>query len=119
MSTAVYGGSAIVIGTSLGRPARAALISSAVVLIIAMSLSRIVLHVHSLAEVLVGLAVGLASVTIIAATTSFNGREQLPVFWLAAVTISVATLFHGERWPAERVIHDLSGWLEVLQSWCY
>jgi membrane-associated phospholipid phosphatase len=120
MSAVVYGGFAAVIGANLTGPARAALIVSAATLIIAMPLSRIVLNVHTSIEVAVGLVVGLAAVAIIVVTVTIR-RERLPVLWLAAAAILVAMLFHGDRWPAERAIHHLAGWVswvDVLGPWC-
>jgi membrane-associated phospholipid phosphatase len=117
MSAVVYGGFAAVIGTRLARPARAALIAGAAALIIAMPLSRIVLHVHTPIEVVVGLAVGLAALTIIVSIAAIR-RERLPVLWLAAAAILVAMLFHGERWPAEQAIHHFAGWFDMLRPWC-
>jgi hypothetical protein len=83
------------IGTTLGPLTRAALTASAAILITAISLVRL----------LVSLAVGLAPVTIIAAT-SFNRRERL-----CAARFGHrfgCNVFHSdsERWPAERAIHD-------------
>jgi membrane-associated phospholipid phosphatase len=117
MSAVVYGGFAAVIGANLAAPARAAVIAGAAALIIAMPLSRIVLHVHTPIEVVVGLVVGLAAVAIIVVTATIRG-ERLPVLWLAAAAILVAMLFHRDRWPTERAIHHLAGWFDVLRPWC-
>ena len=117
MGAVVYGGFAAVIGANLAAPARAAVIVGAAALIIAMPLSRIVLHVHTPIEVVIGLVVGLAAVATIVATATLRG-ERLPVLWLAAAAILVAMLFHGDRWPAERAIHHLAGWFDVLRAWC-
>lgn len=117
MSAAVYGGFAAVIGANAGRWARTALIVGAAALIIAIPLSRVVLHVHTPIEVVVGLAVGLAAVVIILATVA-RRQERLPVLWLGAAAIVLAMLFHGRRWPAERAIRDLAGWFDMLRPWC-
>jgi len=117
MSAVVYGGFAAVIGARLARPARAALIAGAAALIIAMPMSRIILHVHTPIEVVVGLAVGLAALAVIISIAAIR-RERLPVLWLAAAAILVATLFHGERWPAEQAIHHFAGWFDMLRPWC-
>src|SRR5260370_24920323 len=117
MSAVVYGGFAAVIGARLARPARAALIAGAAALIIAMPLSRLVLHVHTLIEVVVGLVVGLAALATIVSIAAIR-RERLPVLWLAATAILVAILFHGERWPAERAIQHIAGWFDMLRPWC-
>ena len=117
MGAVVYGGFAAVIGANLAGPARTAVIVGAAALIIAMPLSRIVLHVHTPIEVVVGLAVGLAALAIIVSVAAIR-RERLPVLWLAAAAILVAMLFHGERWPAEQAIHHFAGWFNMLRPWC-
>jgi membrane-associated phospholipid phosphatase len=117
MSTVVYGGIAAAISASLAPPVRAALIANTTALIILMPLSRIVLRVHTPVEVVVGLAVGLASLVIIVATVAIR-RAQLPVLWFAAAAILVAMFFHGERWPAEQAIHHLAGRFDLLRSRC-
>jgi membrane-associated phospholipid phosphatase len=117
MSAAVYGGFAAVIGAKAGRWARTALIAGAAALIIAIPLSRVVLHVHTPIEVVVGLAVGLAAVVIILAAVA-RWQERLPVLWLGAAAIVLAMLFHGDHWPAERAIRHLAGWFDMLRPWC-
>ena len=93
------------------------MIAGAAALIIAMPMSRIILHVHTPIEVVVGLAVGLAALAVIISIAAIR-RERLPVLWLAAAAILVATLFHGERWPAEQAIHHFAGWFDMLRPWC-
>jgi len=80
-------------------------------------LSRVVLHIHTPIEVMVGLGVGLAALAIVVPLAAIP-RERLPVLWLAAAAVLIATLFHGERWPAEQAIHHLAGWFEMLRPWC-
>ena len=118
MSAAVYGGFAAVVGINLAPPARAALVIGALVLIVAMPLSRVVLHAHTPIEVMVGLAVGLPAAAMIILATLAIPREQLPVAWLVAIAIGLVLLLHGERWPAEQAIHHLAAWLGVLRGLC-
>jgi len=118
MSAAVYGGFAGVVGINLAPPARAALITGAVALIVAMPLSRVLLHAHTPIEVMVGLAIGLPAAAIIIFATLPIPGEQLPVAWLAAMAFGLVLLFHGERWPAEQGIHHLAAWLGVRRGLC-
>jgi membrane-associated phospholipid phosphatase len=118
MSAAVYGGFAAVVGVNLAPPARAALVVGAVALIVAIPLSRVVLHAHTSIEVVVGLAVGLPAAAIIILATLAIRREQLPIPWLAAAAFGLVLLFHGKRWPAELEIHHLATWLGVLRGLC-
>jgi membrane-associated phospholipid phosphatase len=118
MGTAVYGGFAAVFATTLARPAREAVITGAALLIIGIARSRIILGVHSPVEVAIGFAIGLAALgAILVVVTQFR-PARLPVVWLAAAALAVAMLFHGQRWPAEQVVHHLAGRFNFLWLWC-
>ena len=117
MSAAVYGGFAAVVGAQLPRPGRIALMPGAIMLIVAIPVSRVVLHLHSRIEVAAGLMVGLMALACIAAAVLVR-RERLPVFWLAGAAMILMLVFYGERWPAEQAIHHIAGWLEILRPWC-
>jgi membrane-associated phospholipid phosphatase len=64
MSAAVYGGFAAVVSVNIAPPARAALIVGTIALIVAMPMSRVVLHAHTPIEVVVGLAIGLPAAAV-------------------------------------------------------
>ena len=118
MSIAVYGGFAAVVGATLSPPARAALITGAAVPVIGIPLSRTIVGGHTIIEVVVGLAVGIATLGAIIAITTRYRPERLPLAWLAAGTLIVFMLFHGTRWPAEQSIHGLAGLLAFLRPYC-
>jgi hypothetical protein len=44
--------------------------------------------------------------------------QRLPLRWLIAGALVVFVLFHGTRWPAERAIHRLAWWLDILRPLC-
>jgi membrane-associated phospholipid phosphatase len=119
MSTAVYGGFALMLGATQARPARVAVIGSAAALIIGMGISRVMLHSHNLIEVAVGLSVGIAALAIIILPIVVWSRpERLPIGRLAAAALLVTILFHGARWSVEEGVDRLAGWLNFLRPWC-
>lgn len=118
MSTAVYGGFAAVLGASLERPARDAVIATAAVLMLAIAASRALLHYHSATEVAVGLAVGGLALSGIVVLAGRYRPVRLPVLPITAAALAVALLFHGVRWPAEQAIRRLGFWFELLRPWC-
>jgi membrane-associated phospholipid phosphatase len=118
MSTAVYGGYAAVIATTLARPAREVVIAGALVLIIGIARSRVILGAHSPLEVAIGLAVGIAALGAVLAVVTRYRPARLPVVWLAVPALVVAALFHGMRWPAEQAVHHLAGRFNFLWFWC-
>ena len=118
MSTAVYGGFAIVSGTALTRPARDIVIAGAIALIASIGTSRLLLHYHSLVEVGVGLGVGAGALAMIMLIMTRSRLEGLRIGYLAAGAVVVACLFYGERWSAEATMHNVAQWLNVLHAWC-
>jgi membrane-associated phospholipid phosphatase len=118
LSTAVYGGFAVVFGAQLERPARHALLAAAAALMLGIAASRAVLQYHTVTEVAVGLAVGSLALAGIVALTSRYRPARLPILPLAATALAVALIFHGARWPAEHAVRRLGFWLEVLAPLC-
>jgi membrane-associated phospholipid phosphatase len=96
-STVVAGGLAAML---TGR--RASILPAAVLAAIVIGLSRLVLGMHSLPEVIVGAAIGLTGAL---ALLRFAGpTPRLRVAPLVAVVVIVAMLFHGLHLPAEAAI---------------
>ncbi len=81
---------------------RASILPVAALAAIVIGLSRLVLGVHSLPEVVVGAAIGLAGAV---ALLRFAGTPpRLQIAPLVAVVVVVAALFHGLHLPAEAAI---------------
>jgi hypothetical protein len=81
---------------------RASILPAAVLAAIVIGLSRLVLGMHSLPEVIVGAAIGLTGAV---ALLRFAGpTPRLRVAPLVAVVVIVAMLFHGLHLPAEAAI---------------
>lgn len=83
---------------------RLAILPVAVLAALVIGISRLVLGMHSLPEVVVGAVVGLAGA---AALIGLAGPPPtLKPGKLAAVVLLVAVLFHGLHLPAEAAIHN-------------
>lgn len=82
---------------------RASILPAALVAACVIGLSRLVLGMHSLPEVIVGALIGLAGA---AALLRFAGRPPptVGVAPLVAVVVVVAAVFHGLHLPAEAAI---------------
>jgi membrane-associated phospholipid phosphatase len=118
MSIAVYVGIAIVVGSTFRPVARGALFFAAMIFAVGIAASRTLVGYHSVIEVLVGLAVGIATLPVLMAVTLHYRPASLPLQWLAGGTLVVFALFHGTRWPAEAAIHHIAGWLDILRPYC-
>ncbi len=108
MSAIVYGGFVLLIGPSLRPVWRVVAQLGALILIIAIAVSRLVLHEHSIAETMVGLAVGLAALGVLRAGLRRMPAERLPGVVLCAAALAVVGLMHGTRWHTEPMIRALS-----------
>jgi hypothetical protein len=82
---------------------RASILPAALIAAVVIGVSRLVLGMHSLPEVIVGALIGLAGA---AALLRFGGRPptNLGTAPLVAVVVIVAALFHGLHLPAEAAI---------------
>jgi membrane-associated phospholipid phosphatase len=81
---------------------RVTILPAAIVAGIVIGMSRLVLGMHSLPEVVVGALIGLAGAVVL---LRFAGPlPRLRIAPLVAVVIVVATLFHGLHLPAEAAI---------------
>jgi membrane-associated phospholipid phosphatase len=94
---------------------RAGIMPVAALTALIIGVSRVVLGMHSLPEVLLAAAVGLAGTAALAALAG-RPREVRPARVLAVV-VAIAALFHGMHLPAEAAIRH-SAARALLQSVC-
>lgn len=118
MSIAIYGGIAIIVGSTLGSAARIALVAGALVFSLGIADSRTIVGFHTPIEVVIGIGVGLATLLVMTAVAVRYRPASLPLGWLVAGMLVVFALFHGTRWPAEQAIHHIAHWLDMLRPYC-
>jgi membrane-associated phospholipid phosphatase len=118
MSAAVYGSLALLIGANLPPPGRIALNIGAWLAIATIALSRVVLHEHTPAEILVGLIVGGAAIAISRAIVGPEKPVALPLGWLILAGIAVIAIMHGTRWAIEPRLHRLALDFRLALPWC-
>lgn len=109
---------------AIGRSRRTRIIvaASAGILITAIASSRILLHYHSKAEVLVGFLVGLAAFGTAACLTPRPKQSRIVnrktnVAFVAVILVAML-VFHGRHFPAERIIHMVAARLDDFVSFC-
>jgi membrane-associated phospholipid phosphatase len=118
MSTAFYGGCAVLLAA--GRPiaSRAVAWIVAAVLISAIAVSRVLLHAHTAPEVAAGLLIGSSSLGLVAA-----GCFGLPAIghrWkgIAAAVALLAVMTHGRHLNAEELLARIAQHLRQSTSAC-
>ncbi len=112
-SASIYGGLVGLLLTQPGTLFRRSLLV-AIAVAVGIGATRVLLGVHSLAEVMVGATVGLAGAAAVARAsgTAIDRRARGPVL---AVTVLIVIAFHGDHKSWEEPIHDAA--LRITQVW--
>jgi membrane-associated phospholipid phosphatase len=118
MSTAVYGSFAWLISGRFPARCRPLLALAAAILIVAIGWSRVVLHDHSRAEMLVGFLVGAGALALFRAMLGRDAAPPLPLKWLLLCGAVVIAVMHGTRWMVEPVVHRLAWDFRLALPWC-
>ena len=113
LSTLVYGAMALFVADEIGgwRGGAAAIGGAALVVVIA--LSRLLLDVHSIPEILLG---GIIGTTSLAAFGYVYRRSPPPGARLAPLLVAavvLATLLHGSELHAEALLHRITRYLGI------
>lgn len=114
----VYGGLAVLGSRHLPQLARLLLAMAASAWVCTIAASRLALHVHSPLEVAVGLAVGGASVALLAWSIGRSAGPRWLVPALGVVTVAVFAAMYGTRWPAEQMLHRAAVWVRGAAGFC-
>jgi membrane-associated phospholipid phosphatase len=111
LSVLVYGALAMMAAWSGGTRTRLAPMIIGAALIVTIAVSRLVLNAHSVPEVVLGLAIGAASLAL------FGGRYrcsvQAKVWPLLIATGLLMIVLHGQQLHAEEFLHRLTGYLQI------
>lgn len=84
-------------------------------LVLSVAVSRIVLDAHSVAEVVLGLVIGSASLALFLTPYAREHTVPLPVRWLVISVAVFMILLNGRELRAEDFLHALGVYLNVAQ----
>lgn len=118
MSAVVYGSLALLLGTALPPRYRRAVLLAAIVGVVGIALSRVVLHEHNVAEIVVGFAVGAGAVAVFRAILAREKPPALALSWFVVSIVALITLMHGTRWMIEPVLQAIAEAFRISQPWC-
>ncbi|HZT89453.1 MAG TPA: phosphatase PAP2 family protein [Stellaceae bacterium] len=118
MSVAIYLSFALLLGRAAPPRLAAPIFAAAMVLIVAIGVSRIVLHAHDAVEVAIGFVVGLLAHAGFRILLSARGAPALPVLPMAVAALALVAALHGTRWKVEPRIHFVAAWLRLALPWC-
>jgi len=115
----VYGSIAAIFAAQRRSPlSRLAIMTVTIGLVVGIAFSRVILHMHSTRETVIGFLIGAAAVGIFFfgyQRTTPNRRLTASLLFAVVLT---AAIFHGARLNAETNLHALGGWLDLQQLFC-
>lgn len=117
-SFAFYGGLAVLLANGRSDWARRGSIAAGFLLALLIGLSRILLRVHTVTEVIVGIVIGGAAVAFFAFLHGRAGRPDVRALPLAVLVAVTAALLHGVLLDAEPRIRYLAEWLRLSIGVC-
>ncbi len=103
-ATAVYGSLLVLLRPRTGM---AAAVTAALLIAAAFAASRLVLHDHTVPEVLIGVGVGVASVGVFR-FCAHPVPDRIRRGWMLCMILLVMAIEHGNRLPAEQQVHSFA-----------
>jgi membrane-associated phospholipid phosphatase len=111
LSTLVYGGLALITAAPYPGLRRVVVIGVGAGLVLAIAVSRLLLDAHSLAEVGLGLIIGIFSLALFGHKyLQSPSRKVWPLLVAAGVLISI---LHGSELQAEEILHRITGYVPL------
>jgi PAP2 superfamily len=104
LSATLYGSCALLLAEGRERGARLAIALGAILLVLAIAISRVLLDAHTVAEVVVGLLIGASSVAFFRAWSAGLPEVGLNLRLVLGGLVMLAVLTHGRHLDAEEMI---------------
>ncbi|HUH86265.1 MAG TPA: phosphatase PAP2 family protein [Stellaceae bacterium] len=118
LSMTFYGCGALMVSGDKGRATQIGMLAAGTLLVIAVAISRVLLHAHTPTEAMLGLCVGVLCV-------SWFGRRflalpplSLPWRWALAVVALLALVTHGAHWDFEWAVARIAAFLHSAAPIC-
>jgi membrane-associated phospholipid phosphatase len=118
MSATFYGCAALMLAGDAERRVRAGLLAAGTALVFVIAATRVLLQAHSLAEVAVGLSIGVVSVGWFAGRHFAHPSRPVPWIPVVAGIVALAVAVHGWHWQFERLFYALAALVRVKLSVC-
>lgn len=103
----VYGAIAVIVIRETAGWRRGAVVAAASGLVIAIALSRLVLRAHTLPEIVVGLGVGIAALSLFAFCYLQKPGDRVAVMPLLLGCVAILALLHGTELHAEEMLRAI------------
>jgi membrane-associated phospholipid phosphatase len=118
LSTLVYGALLLILAAEGAGWHRVLMLVAGAMFILAIALSRVLLHAHTPLEAVLGLAIGSFALAVFA--HGYVGRSDAPLS-VRPLVVAVALLLvvlHGQQLHAEELLHAIGVYLQVATLAC-
>ena len=113
-SVVVYGGIALVTAVQTEGFCRILAIAIGSALIVMIAVSRLLLEIHTLPEVILGFIIGMLSLILFGRI--YLQSPQAQVWPLIVTTAILLTTLHGQELSPEEFLHHITGYLHIRCS---
>jgi membrane-associated phospholipid phosphatase len=116
LSTLVYGTLTLAVASSMQDWRRWLAVIAGALLVFAIAVSRIVVHAHSIPEVILGSILGLVALSLV--VTAYLREAPTKTYLAPLVTVSVmlAILLNGHELRAEELLHHMAVYLNIARE---
>jgi membrane-associated phospholipid phosphatase len=118
LSMTFYGCAALMVSADKGRAMQIAMLAAGTLLVIAVAISRVLLHAHSPTEALLGLTIGIVCVAWFGRRFLALPALSLPWRGALAVVALLAVMTHGMHWDFERVVARIAALIHSTAPVC-
>ena len=113
LSTLVYGSLTLVVARSLANWRRWLAVLAGASFIACIAISRIIVHAHSIPEVLLGSLLGLAALSLFASAYLRDTPTKTYLVPLIAISAMLVILLNGHELRAEEFLHRIANYLNI------
>ena len=118
LSVLIYGAIAVVIAAEQRLWSRAVIFFSGTGLIVAIAGSRLWLNAHTAPEVVIGIVIGVATLTLFADRYGRSRTEGVSLSPFILSVVMVTAILHGQELRAEAFLHAISNHLHLKGIAC-
>jgi membrane-associated phospholipid phosphatase len=111
LSTLLYGALMLAVATVVAGWKRAVVVASGTIFIVAIGVSRVVIHAHSLLEVAVGSGIGIGALALFASQFWPRRPAEPHLQWLAVACVALMVMLNGQDLRAEDLLHAIGRYL--------
>ncbi len=116
LSTLVYGTLTLAVAAGLKDWRRWLVVFAGTMFVIGIGISRVVVHAHSIPEVLLGSVLGMGALSLFVLTYLRDIPTRTYLGPLVTVSVMLVILLNGHELRAEELLHHIANYLDLVSS---